>query len=183
LEECTVETATHIFRLRTMHCDDCAALIDDTLRELPGVRNADATLKTREIRVELDPLQTSPDTVSAAITDLGFQLKSPPAGRAGQPVGPVDPQVTDAAWRILEPSFQDRDRSHATRTRHLFEGIAYKVRNDVPWRDVPTTFGAWQTLYARLARWRKDGTWERVAIAARHSAFADELAWIESVGD
>ena len=183
LEECTVETATHTFHLKTMHCTDCAALIDDTLRALPGVHNVHATLKTREIRVELDPLRTSPDTVSATITDLGFQLKAPPIPRAGHPGESVEPQISEPAWRVLAPLFRDRDPGHAARTRRVFEGIAYKARNDVSWREVPTAFGPWQTQYARLARWRKDGTWTKVIFAARQSAYADELAWVESVGD
>ena len=178
-----METATHTFRVKTMHCDDCAALIDDTLRAIPGVLDAHATVKTREIRVELDPQRTSPDTVSATITDLGFHLKAPPIERVHRPDESVEPQISEAAWRVLAPLFRDRDPGHAARTRRLFEGIAYKTRNNVPWREVPTAFGPWQTQYARLVRWRKDGTWTKVTFAARHSAFADELAWVESAGD
>lgn len=170
-----VETATYTFHVKTMHCDDCATLIDDTLRALPGVHTAHATHKTREIRVELDPRRTSPESVTAAITELGFQLKPAPKTRSAEP---VEPQVSDAAWRLLEPLLGD-----AARTRLLFEGIAYKHRNGVPWREVPPAFGPWQTLYARLARWRSDGTWTKVAEAAQNSALADELAWVESADD
>ena len=174
LEECVVETATHTFHIKNMHCAACAALIDDTLRALPGVHAAHATYRTREVQVELDPRRASPEAVTTAITELGFQLKQP-ATRRTQSADPAEPQVSDAAWRRLEPVLGD-----AARTRRLFEGIAYKHRNGVPWRDVPSTFGPWQTLYARLARWRSDGTWSRVADVARHSAVAGELAWVES---
>ena len=172
-----VETATHTFHIRNMHCDDCATLIDNTLRALPGVHTAHATFKTREVQVELDPRRTSPESVTVAIVELGFQLKPPTAPKI-QAADPVEPQVSDSAWQLLEPLLGD-----ASRTRRLFEGIAYKHRNGVPWRDVPATFGPWQTLYARLARWRSDGTWTKVANAAQHSAFADELAWVTSAAD
>ena len=175
-----METATHIFHVKSLHCDDCATLIDTTLRGLLGVRNAHATVKTREIRVELNPRQISPDSVSAAITELGFQLKLPPPAPTA---GFVAPQVSDRAWQVLEPLFREGTPSQARRTRderQIFEGIAYKHRAAVSWREVPPTFGPWQTLYARCARWRSDGTWAKLAAAARNSAVADELAWIES---
>lgn len=180
----TVETATHIFHIRNMHCADCATLIDDTLRALPGVQSAHATLRTRKIHVELDPGQVSPATVSATITELGFQLKPPP--EPPRPTAsPVEPQMSDPAWQVLEPLFR-AGTATATRTgdeRLTLEGIAYKYRHDAPWREVPAKFGPWQTLYARLVRWRKDGTMARMAAAARDSAFAGELAWLESAGD
>ncbi|MFC4852700.1 transposase [Actinophytocola glycyrrhizae] len=178
--------ATHTFHVRNMHCDDCATLIDDTLRALPGVRDARAVLRTHEIRVELDPRRTSPDAVSATITELGFQTKTPPTSSSVQPAEPVEPQVSDPAWRLVEPLLRDGrpNRTKGARDeRQLFEGIAYKHRAAVPWREVPTTFGPWQTLYARSARWRSDGTWTKVAATARRSPFAAELAWIDSVGD
>jgi copper chaperone CopZ len=171
-----VETATYIFHIRNMHCDDCATLLDDTLGALPGVHDAHATYKTREIRVELDPLRTDPESVTAAITELGFQLKPPTAPKTWDE--PVEPQVSDTAWQLLEPLL-----GNAERTRRLFEGIAYKHRHGVPWREVPPAFGPWQTLYARLSRWRSDGTWSKVTEAAQHSAVADELAWVESADD
>jgi transposase/copper chaperone CopZ len=178
-----VETAAHTFRIRNMHCDACAALIDDTLRALPGVRTAHATYRTREIQVELDPLRTSPETVTEAITELGFQVRPPATPTAGQPVESVEQQVSDPAWQVLEPVLLGTKLHQTTRARavrQVFEGIAYKHREKVPWRDVPAKFGPWQTLYARLARWRSDGTWSKLTAAARHSAFADELAWLDS---
>ncbi len=169
------EAATHTFHVRNMHCDDCAVLIDDTLRALPGVHTAHAMYKTRQVLVELDPLRTSRESVTAAITDLGFQLATPAAPKSPSAT-PVEPQVSDVTWRLLAPLLGD-----APRLRRQFEGIAYKHRHGVPWREVPPAFGPWQTLYARLARWRADGTWSRVAEAARHDT-AGDLTWVTSVG-
>ncbi|MBB4908865.1 transposase [Actinophytocola algeriensis] len=173
-----VETATHIFHIKNMHCDDCATLIDDTLRALPGVHNARATYETREVRVELDPRRTSPESMTAAITDLGFQIKPPTAPKT-RSAKPIEPQISDSTWQLLAPLLGDA----TPRGRHLFEGIAYKHRHCLPWREVPTSYGPWQTLYARLARWRSDGTWTKVTEAAQHSAFADELAWVKCARD
>lgn len=167
---------THVFRVVTVHCDDCAALIDETLAALPGVHSAQATTATREVRVTLDPRRTGPDVVVTALTELGFRMK--PTPQAPPPAGPPGSQVSDAAWAVLEPllGMSRGRRDH----RGILEGIAYKHRRDVRWREVPAEFGPWQTLYARWARWRTDGTLARLAdVARQHPELADELAWLE----
>jgi transposase/copper chaperone CopZ len=172
---------THVLRVVTMHCADCAALIDQTLTALPGVHTAHATLASREVEVTLDPARTSTAAVAAALTDLGFRLR-PPA-RAPRLATPAGSQVSDAAWAVLEPLLRDRvpTRGRTRDPRTLVEGIAYKHRADVRWREVPAEFGPWQTLYAWWARLRTDGTWtELAAVARRHADVADELAWLES---
>ncbi|GAB1511567.1 transposase [Actinophytocola sp. KF-1] len=166
---------THVFRLVTMHCADCAALVDETLAALPGVCAAHATVPDRQVEVTLDPATTGPDAVVAALTGLGFRMR--PAPKAPPPAVPVGSQVSDAAWAVLSsllgPSRGSRDQ------RRLVEGVAYKLRADVAWREVPAQFGPWQTLYARWSRWRADGTWHRMADAARaHPELAAELTWL-----
>lgn len=73
----TMATATHVFRVEGMHCGSCALLIDDTLEDLPGVHRTQTTTKTTtktgHTTVELDPTQTSPDTVITAISELGYR--------------------------------------------------------------------------------------------------------------
>lgn len=172
---------THVFRVVTMHCDDCAALIDETLGALPGVTSAHATTRAREILVTLDPRLTGHDAVAAAITELGFRLKPSPPDPP--PAGAVGRQVSDAAWAALAPLLRERTRRRGRTRDHreLFEGIAYKHRAGVRWREVPPEFGPWQTLYARWARWHADGTWARLATAARQQAdLTDELSWLTS---
>jgi putative transposase len=181
-----VATVIHIFRVKNMHCDDCATLIDDTLRALPGVHDAYSTLRTRETRVDLNPQQTDPDTVTTAITELGFQMKQPSTVAPNQTSAAIGTQISDSAWRIVKPLLRERTTGQAKRIRderQLFEGIAYKHRNAVPWRDVPATFGPWQTLYARFVRWRSDGTWAKVIAAAQNKSIAEELAWVEAPSD
>ncbi|WP_318784843.1 transposase [Actinophytocola algeriensis] len=90
-------------------------------------------------------------------------LKPPPV-TASTSDHPDRPQVSDAAWLALEPMLQSRGR-HVRDVRQVFEGIAYEHRADVPWREIPTVFGPWQTLYAKYARWREDGTWTKLTSA------------------
>lgn len=46
--------------------------------------------------------------------------------------------------------------------RPVVEGIIYRERTGVPWRDLPAEFGAWQTVHRRHQKWSADGTWDRV---------------------
>lgn len=176
-----MDTAIYGFHITNMHCADCALLLEETVRALPGLLNALASIATNEIHVRLDTRRTSPDTVTAAITELGFRLKQ---ASTRAPADFVAFQVSDAAWQALAPLLRDAKPPARVRDdREMFEAIAYKHRHAVPWRDVPVAFGPWQTVYARFRRWRTDGTWARVTAAARDTAFADELGWVESAGE
>ena len=46
--------------------------------------------------------------------------------------------------------------------RPLVNGILWHLHTGAPWRDVPTRYGPWQTVYDRFNWWRKDGTWARI---------------------
>jgi hypothetical protein len=35
----------------------------------------------------------------------------------------------------------------------------------VPWRDLPSEFGPWKTVFNRFDRWAKSGKWERLFLA------------------
>ena len=37
------------------------------------------------------------------------------------------------------------------------------MHSGAPWREVPSTYGPWQTIYARYALWVRTGLWDRIA--------------------
>jgi transposase len=41
----------------------------------------------------------------------------------------------------------------------VINGVLYRVRTGVQWRDLPERFGPWETVYKRHRRWSADGTW------------------------
>lgn len=47
----------------------------------------------------------------------------------------------------------------ADKKRNLASKI---VRSGAQWRELPEAYGPWQSVYARFAKWRDDGTLERV---------------------
>lgn len=66
--------------------------------------------------------------------------------------------------------------------RRLVEGAIYRYRTGIAWRDLPTVFGPWQTVWKRHHRFLVDGTWDRVltVLHARADA-ADDIDWRVSV--
>jgi transposase len=62
--------------------------------------------------------------------------------------------------------------------RPVVEGIVYRYRAGLPWRDLPERFGPWQTVWKRHHRWSGDGTWDRVLAEVLADAdAAGELDW------
>ncbi|MEU6015285.1 IS5 family transposase [Streptomyces sp. NPDC047515] len=42
------------------------------------------------------------------------------------------------------------------------DGIRFRVRTGVPWRDVPVEYGPWGRIYDLFRRWQRNGTWHQV---------------------
>ncbi|WP_420705892.1 IS5 family transposase [Streptomyces sp. NRRL F-5065] len=72
--------------------------------------------------------------------------------------------LSDAEWERLRPFLPvsngrcGRWRDH----RQVINGILYRVRTGVHWRDLPEWSGPWKTVYERHRLWSADGTWERL---------------------
>ena len=73
--------------------------------------------------------------------------------------------LTDAQWeRMAEllPSSEGLVGRPFRDHRQVVEGIVYRYRTGVAWRDLPEEFGPWQTVWKRHRRYAGDGTWDRV---------------------
>ncbi|MEV3993585.1 IS5 family transposase [Streptomyces sp. NPDC049837] len=57
--------------------------------------------------------------------------------------------------------------------RRVINGILFRIRSGVPWRDLPERFGNWKTVYERHRRWSADGTWDRILQAVLADADAE----------
>lgn len=93
--------------------------------------------------------------------------------------------LSDVQWARIEPLMPSSDgqrgrpfRDH----RQVVEGIVYRLRTGIAWRDLPDRFGPHQTVSKRHRRFCADGTWDK--IHARLVAEADargEVDWSVSV--
>lgn len=59
----------------------------------------------------------------------------------------------------------------------MVEGIIYRYRTGIAWRDLPTTFGPWQTVWKWHRRMAGDGSWDRVLAAL--TAHADRIGAVD----
>ncbi len=60
--------------------------------------------------------------------------------------------LTDTQWARIEPLMASSDgvKSRPFRDyRQVVEGIIYQFRTGVAWRDLPSVFGPWQTVWKR----------------------------------
>ena len=64
--------------------------------------------------------------------------------------------------------------------RQMVEGIIYRYRCGIAWRDLPETFGKWQTVWTWHRRMAGDGTWG-TALARLTAHAAGQLDWSLSV--
>lgn len=55
----------------------------------------------------------------------------------------------------------------------MINGILFRQRTGLPWRDLPPRFGSWKTVHDRHRRWSADGTWERILRAIQADADAE----------
>lgn len=93
--------------------------------------------------------------------------------------------LTDAQWAVLEPLLPagtGRGRPRKWAGRAIVDGIRWRVRAGVPWRDVPDVYAPWQTLYRWFRRWQRDGTWARILAGLQTAAdAAGKIGWTVSV--
>lgn len=93
--------------------------------------------------------------------------------------------LSDRVWERIVPLLPSSDgrrgrpfRDH----RQVVEGIVYRYRTGIPWRDLPEVFGPWQTVWKRHARFAEDGIWDEVLTVLLTEADAvGQLDWQVSV--
>jgi transposase len=93
-------------------------------------------------------------------------------------------ELSEVAWARIEPLMpQAVGRSRPWRDhRQVVEGIVFRYRTGVAWRDLPERFGPWQTVWKRHHRFSSDGTWDALLRVIQAEADAvGQLDWSVSV--
>ena len=81
--------------------------------------------------------------------------------------------LTDAQWPLIEPLLPPpatSGRAEKHPRREIVNAILYLDRAGCAWRLLPQCFPPWETVYWHWARWKTDGTADRV-----HDALRDRL--------
>lgn len=72
---------------------------------------------------------------------------------------------SDSQWERIAPLLPGKvgDPGRSGSDNRLFlEAVLWLVRTGSPWRDLPETFGAWNSIFRRFRRWAKKGVFETV---------------------
>src|SRR3954451_17333283 len=77
--------------------------------------------------------------------------------------------LTDDQWALIEPHIPvfDLGRPRVVDIREVLNAILYLNRSGCQWDMLPHEFPAKSTVYDYFARWRDDGTWQRLMDAPR----------------
>ena len=63
----------------------------------------------------------------------------------------------------------------------FFCAILYVLRTGIPWRDLPSFYGPWHTIYTRFKRWSQNGLfWHLLYTLQQKKKVTMDLAWIDS---
>jgi transposase len=87
-------------------------------------------------------------------------------------------ELTDEQWQAIEPLLPPSGTKGRPRVddRRVINGMLYKAKTGIAWRDLPERYGPWKTIYTRFWRWSRDGTLTMLVARARVIAEAvDEL--------
>ncbi|MGQ5228609.1 IS5 family transposase [Streptomyces sp. yara] len=92
-------------------------------------------------------------------------------------------ELTDQEWELLAPLIP-RAATGRPRVsdRQVINGMVYKIRTGISWRDLPERYGPWQTVYTRFRRYALDGVFTRALqqVQARADA-AGDIDWLVQI--
>ena len=73
--------------------------------------------------------------------------------------------LSDAQWERIAPHLLGKvgDPGRCGSNNRMFlEAVLWIVRTGAPWRDLPPTFGQWNTVFQRFRRWTLKGVFNRI---------------------
>jgi transposase len=90
-------------------------------------------------------------------------------------------RLADAQWERVGPLLppeRGRPGRPSRDNRLMLDAMLWCLAAGLPWRDLPSEFGPWQSVYTRFSRWRDAGVLERVLRELQSQAHrAGELDW------
>ena len=73
--------------------------------------------------------------------------------------------ISDEVWALLEPHLSGQVGQWggiAEDNRRFINAVFWILRTGAPWRDLPPSYGNWNSVAKRFRRWVKDNRWEKV---------------------
>lgn len=74
--------------------------------------------------------------------------------------------LDDRAWSVIEPLLPSGRRgARRVDDRRVISGIMHMLKTGARWRDCPSEYGPYTTIYNRFNRWSRQGVWEDIFYA------------------
>ena len=89
--------------------------------------------------------------------------------------------LTDEEWSLIEPRLPLGERGPIPDLRQHFNAMMWRFRTGSPWRDLPTEYGPWSTVYDRFRSWARTGVFEQLMQAMIAEAAARGQADLDLV--
>lgn len=88
--------------------------------------------------------------------------------------------LTDEQWKRVEPMLPPERTGKKGRPRNdnrkMLNGMLWMNHSGAQWRQLPQCYGPWQSVYARFAKWRDDGLWEKIFTVLSQDADTENLS-------
>ena len=73
--------------------------------------------------------------------------------------------ISDGVWELLKPHLPGQAGQWggiAQDNRNFINAVFWILRTGAPWRDLPTDYGKWNTIFRRFIRWRDKNIWSNL---------------------
>ena len=73
--------------------------------------------------------------------------------------------LRDDQWERIKEMLPGRKETvgvTAKDNRLFLDGVLYRYRAGIPWRDLPEVFGDFRVVHTRYSRWSKKGIWQKI---------------------
>lgn len=68
--------------------------------------------------------------------------------------------ITDKMWAAIEPLIPRQGKPKDNRL--FIDAVNYVAKTGIPWRDLPTSYGNWNSVLVRFNRWSRKGLWLKI---------------------
>ena len=89
-------------------------------------------------------------------------------------------ELTTEQWErvkaVLPPERTGQRGRPRKDDRKMLNGMLWIAHSGAQWRELPEAYGPWQSVYARFAKWRDNGTLEAIFRALSADADMENLS-------
>src|SRR5690242_18169532 len=133
----------------------------------PSGRRTALAYETKNATVGLDPVE---QICCAQVGSGGIAWSRRGRHMVWMNTHPYPSDLGDEEWAILGPLITPGKQAGHPQLfglRRIVEAVFYLLRTGCQWRAMPHEYPPWPTVFYHFAKWRRQGTWERINTVLR----------------